>query len=309
MEIKAYGNKKGLGIFIIVSFVSSLTLQAAGTSSAQFLKMGAGARAAAMGEAFTSVADDATSTYWNPAGLPAMQDSQISVMHNSHLEGSQYQHVSAGIKREAIGFGVFIQRLDFGSIEKYSAANAREGNFEAGSIAGGFSVGKVINAGLNFGVTGKFIEESIESEKATTFAGDFGLLIKREKFNLGLSLLHVGPGMKFVNESASLPQTMKAGISTKLREGKLLLSGELSKPKDSGMAYHAGAELVLNKSISTRAGFKATSDEAASLGGLSGISGGLGIKVGRIQLDYAVVPFGDLGMSQKVSLLFHFSQN
>ena len=42
---------------------------ARGTTAAQFLKLGAGARAVAMGEAFSAVADDASALYWNPAAL------------------------------------------------------------------------------------------------------------------------------------------------------------------------------------------------------------------------------------------------
>src|SRR4029077_8125627 len=40
-----------------------------GTSGAQFLKIGPGARPVGMGEAFTGVPDDIHAIYWNPAGL------------------------------------------------------------------------------------------------------------------------------------------------------------------------------------------------------------------------------------------------
>jgi hypothetical protein len=53
---------------ILVSGVSQLY---AGVSDAAvlFLRIAAGARAAGMGEAFVAIADDATATHWNPAGL------------------------------------------------------------------------------------------------------------------------------------------------------------------------------------------------------------------------------------------------
>ena len=38
-----------------------------GTTTAQFLKIEAGARAIAMGGAFVSVADDVSAIYWHPA--------------------------------------------------------------------------------------------------------------------------------------------------------------------------------------------------------------------------------------------------
>ena len=39
------------------------------TNAISFLSLGTGARAIAMGRAFTAIADDATAVYWNPAGL------------------------------------------------------------------------------------------------------------------------------------------------------------------------------------------------------------------------------------------------
>jgi hypothetical protein len=66
--------KKRLGIIFIITLLMSLSAQCyADVSSAAvlFLRIAAGARAAGMGEAFVAVADDATATHWNPAGLGA----------------------------------------------------------------------------------------------------------------------------------------------------------------------------------------------------------------------------------------------
>ncbi|MGH2574171.1 MAG: UPF0164 family protein, partial [Ignavibacteria bacterium] len=57
--------------------------QRAGTSSMQFLKIGVGGRATAMGESFVAVANDISALYWNPAGL--VQFNEIGV-HFSHSE-------------------------------------------------------------------------------------------------------------------------------------------------------------------------------------------------------------------------------
>jgi hypothetical protein len=61
-------------LIILVAFallLSSASQLNAGVSDAAvlFLRIAAGARAAGMGEAFVAVADDATTTHWNPAGL------------------------------------------------------------------------------------------------------------------------------------------------------------------------------------------------------------------------------------------------
>ncbi|MFA7073781.1 MAG: hypothetical protein WC234_01170 [Endomicrobiaceae bacterium] len=52
----------------------------AGTDAAAFLKKSVGAKAIAMGGAFTSIADDTTAIYWNPAGLAKTQMYSVSAM-------------------------------------------------------------------------------------------------------------------------------------------------------------------------------------------------------------------------------------
>src|SRR3989338_7819277 len=79
--------------------------QAAGTSAAQFLKMGAGARAAAMGGAFSAVADDVTAGYLNPAGFSQLSAPEISVMHNEGLVNTNYQYLAAAMPYNNSTFG------------------------------------------------------------------------------------------------------------------------------------------------------------------------------------------------------------
>jgi long-subunit fatty acid transport protein len=56
--------------------------QRAGISTAQFLKIGVGGRAAALGESFIAISDDASALYWNPAGLAQFDKNQLIISHN-----------------------------------------------------------------------------------------------------------------------------------------------------------------------------------------------------------------------------------
>src|SRR6202142_2086172 len=62
-----------------------------GTSGAEFLKIGPGARPAGMGEAFTGVADDIHAIYWNPAGLGTLKTAEITGMHMQYFQSIQYE--------------------------------------------------------------------------------------------------------------------------------------------------------------------------------------------------------------------------
>ena len=61
--------------------------QRAGISSLQFLKIGVGGRASAMGDAFIAIADDASALYWNPAGLVFAKQNEVMFSHNSWAVG------------------------------------------------------------------------------------------------------------------------------------------------------------------------------------------------------------------------------
>ncbi len=76
-------NRSHLIGFLLPVFL--LTLSASPCSgdkfAAEFLRLGVGARALGMGEAFVAVADDASAPYWNPAGLAYLDSRQVLFMH------------------------------------------------------------------------------------------------------------------------------------------------------------------------------------------------------------------------------------
>lgn len=303
---KTYVSQALIGV---VFFGLNAAVQAAGTSSAQFLKLGAGARAAGMGDAYSSVADDANATYWNPAGLAQVQNKELSFMHNSYLQDTQYQYASGVIPFRTSGLGMFIQRLDLGTIDRYSAADTKDGSFTAGSMAAGVGVGMKVREDLMVGFNVKYIQESIENESATSFAGDIGALYRRNGTTLGASVQHLGPGMKMVKDSYALPLTIRAGASRRFFEDRLLTAVEVSKPNDNSASFHIGAEYELNKIISVRGGYRTTPGNSLDVDGLTDITGGMGVTLNQFSLDYAISPFGDLGMAHRISLRVRFSQN
>jgi hypothetical protein len=55
--------------------------------AAEFLKVGVGARAMGMGGSFVSLSNDASATYWNPAGLVQIGSTEALLMHASQFGG------------------------------------------------------------------------------------------------------------------------------------------------------------------------------------------------------------------------------
>src|SRR6266487_6212781 len=106
------------------------TRNAEGTTAANFLKLGVGARALAMGEAYSAVADDANALYWNPAGLTRIYHAEATFMHAAYLANSFYDYAAYGThlgKHGALGAGV--QYFSAGRITQTDVTGNDVGDF------------------------------------------------------------------------------------------------------------------------------------------------------------------------------------
>jgi hypothetical protein len=299
---------KKMILILTLGLMSARIAGAEGTSAASFLKMGAGARAAAMGESFVAIANDATATYWNPAGVARIEEIQVSAMQNTHVEDTSYQHLAAVKPFGRFGVGLSAARMNYGSIDRYTAIGAKDGSFTASSLAAGVTLAGRVGDDIFIGGTLKMIQESIENVSGTGMAADLGFLYDVNGYTIGASAQNIGPAMKMVQESFALPMTIRMGVSTTVLDKKMLVSGGFSKANDSAIALQTGLEYSLASFFKIRGGYKLTSG-ASDLGGLVGITGGFGVEFNRFNLDYSVTPFGDLGLSHRVSLMFRFAPN
>ncbi|HDQ44996.1 MAG TPA: PorV/PorQ family protein [bacterium] len=81
---------KGRVILVVFYFLISgntVTGLTVGKYAGDFMAVGVGARALALGGAFTAVADDISAGYWNPAGLSRLSHVQVMMMHAERFGG------------------------------------------------------------------------------------------------------------------------------------------------------------------------------------------------------------------------------
>ena len=106
-------------VFLLFSFgiIFSQTVTKTGTTAGQFLKIGIGARALAMGSAFSSVSNDATSLYWNPAGLSRLKKNEIILDHQDWVLDVDLDFVGASFQTPFGTIGAAVSAMHMGEME------------------------------------------------------------------------------------------------------------------------------------------------------------------------------------------------
>ncbi|MBI4063609.1 MAG: PorV/PorQ family protein [Elusimicrobia bacterium] len=294
-----------------ISYILNPCFASNGTTSAQFLSLGAGARSVAMGELGAAVIADPNAAYWNPAGLAQMRDPEISLMHNNHFEDITHQYAAYA---QPFGWGtpaLSLTRLAVAPFDSYNASGQKIGTVKSQDWSLGASVGRALNSNISLGLGAKWIQETLGPATAKTAAGDFGILWKpsaslfqgAQKVTAGLSYSNLGPGLKFDTERFDLPQTLRLGLSfnEEFKRRPVILALEGAVPKNEDARVSVGAEAGLTEMIFLRAGYRFSQDIG------SGLRLGFGFHMGGLTLDYAWTGFGDLGASHRVGLKLNFA--
>jgi len=305
---------------------ASARSSAAGTSGAQFLKLGAGARAGAMADAFTAIADDAFAAYYNPAGLARMQRPQLGGAHSALFQGVSYQSLAFVVPfgrdegRERVetqgnkhALGLSIYYLGVGDIERRTGdSTLPAGTFNAADSAYALSYSYAPNDVLSLGFTGKYIHESIDSFSGSAMAADLGVLYlvnpHREKpITLAASIRNIGNRIGYVSsEKDPLPTTVVVAAAAALTKG-FIMDVDLGKARDSDVYAALGMEgrheLTEGVTGALRAGYTSSRRDN---GGLAGVTAGGGLAFQKASVDFAWIPFGSLGDAFRFSLLVKF---
>jgi len=277
-----------------------------GATAANFLKVGIGARPAGMGEAFCALADDINATYWNPAGLAQIKEFQLTAIHKNWFEDINGGYLGYLEPSNRGAVGVSMTYLDEGEMQEIKKDSTRGGTFKAQDIGVTVSFAQAIKEPLLIGANLKYIQQKIAEASGIGFAADAGLIYKlTEYLNLGMVVQNIGPKIKFVKEGFPLPLTLKTGLAYKNKGINLAL--DVNKPIDNDPLVCLGVESKIGHIIALRLGYKyQTKDQKLDLykSAPVGLSAGLGLEFGQTYfLDYAYVPYGDLGETHRIAFV------
>jgi len=270
--------------FILIFLLGIMTIGNTqdGGSAGSFLRIGAGVRSFGFGGAYTAISNDASATYWNPAGLTQIESTQL-LISNSKMSLDRNYTFAAIVSSFGLG------KIAFSHIN-YSVGNIEQRN-ENGDLIGDFSISRTayflsyglkIFESLSFGINGKLIRSKILDYQASGFGFDTGVLIKPIKqLAIGFVVQNINTEINWnINSSTreKIPVIFRTGIAIQPPQIPLIFSFDYEKGEKTKGQFHIGSELNF-EGLSIRTGL-----DDGDLAFSAGIP--LDLSFANLQFDY-----------------------
>uniref|UniRef100_A0A7V3PU92 PorV/PorQ family protein n=1 Tax=candidate division WOR-3 bacterium TaxID=2052148 RepID=A0A7V3PU92_UNCW3 len=316
--------KTGLKIGVISLLLASVamfsTAQAAfskvATTGANFLKISVG-RASGMGDAFTALADDASATWFNPAGLAHIKR-QAQMNHANWFADLNHDYLTVVLPVTNFGtLGIWANALTMGEIEQTTVDDPKtpvcedEGTgltISANDLAFGLSYARIITDKLSIGLTVKGVQQTIWDMGASGIGIDFGLFYNTgfKSLRLGAAITNFGTQLAFSGPHldynfywpdsgptqlqgsykttpSPLPTAFRFGVAMDLLQcapNRLTAAIDIVHPSDINETVNIGLEYGLSEILFLRGGYILNVDQnyQEKLGYLTGLCAGIGVK-------------------------------
>lgn len=274
---------------------ASILVALAQPARAWFESDAAGARAAALGDAFVSVADDASALYWNPAGLVQMPRHEI-------LLSSDRIAPVAGVH---VDFAAAAAHVSFATVGVAWRHLGVDGAVSEDWLAVGIArtwIRRSLGAFISTGLTVAMARVGLDSppsvpglhDSDTGFAVNAGALLQPiPNVTAGVVVRHIGQpefDLQEGGETTRLDAEVDWGLSLRWREDARLHVARVRTA--SGFSRtRVGAEIQVAGPLALRCG---ASRDAWT--------GGIALTLERVTLDWAYRADADLGATSQVGL-------
>lgn len=290
-----------------------------------------GARASAMGEAFTALGGDPSVLFWNPGALGMIKGKSVFLNQTRWIADIQ---INAGAASYNMGnwgvIGVSIAAVQWGDFHGTRRAATSSGYIETGTFSPtdwsvGIAYARQVSNQFSFGGHIKYAHENLGSTLEGTMDDpkkytaemdiivlDFGTLYYTgyKDLRIGMSLQNFSQEKAYRVESYPLPLTFKFGmamdIMTLIQESDqhgFTVSIDAIHPRDYTERLHFGGEYNFQNKLFLRAGYKTNYDEQNfSFGG--GLK--LNVQNMKVGLNYSMLNFAHFDSVHMFSFDFEF---
>jgi hypothetical protein len=312
-----------LALLLALAVPGLLKAEGAGTSGADFMKIGVGARPVGMGGAFSALATDSNAVQWNPAGLALVERYEASLMHMAYLADINYEALSlSGPINRLSGWGASVNYLwqpPFDSTKNSFGApqqTAATGYDLALGLSYGYNLGNYRTTDFNIsnisaGGSVKLIQRSLSDKTASALYGDLAVMAEvLEGLRVAFVLQNFGTTVTFVNVADAPPTNSRLGLGWDYKindANRIVLAYDLNHPLDFSNPDYVrwrqslGAEYWLFNALALRGGYEFGQDLASA-------SAGAGFHYGSLGVDYAFVPYASAGYTHRISLSYQFGE-
>ncbi len=319
-----------LCLFATVSFsqglLPKLGEQRAGTAAVTFLKIGVGARATALGGAYSALAQDATASYWNPAGLVQSSRNEVVLSHLDWLVDVDFEYaayVHQITKNIALsGYVGFLHLADMPVTTEFHPYGNGE-YFSYSDLLAGLSMALKMTDRFSFGVSLKYVREDLADLYMDGLLVDFGtyywtgfktLRIAATVRNFGTDFQPNGTYIRreangeseAEYESFSAPAIFTLGAAMDVYSiNSHVFTGavQMNHPMDDSENFVIGLEYSWKNMFALRSGYRGNDEENRWTFG----AGAHFMLYGKkLKIDYSYADFESFVMTQQITFGFEF---
>jgi len=295
-----------LAVTLLAAAPARAGIEDAGTTAANFLSLGAGARTLAMGGAVLGLGDDAGAAAWNAAALGWVDGTDAALAH-AQLPGGSLQEwgtVGARIGGSATRWALTGLYQGDGSFQGLDATGNPTGDFSVSSVAVGATLAQSLGGFASLGVGTKLVHDKIASVSGTGVTFDAGLMLRAGGFGIGFAAQNVGGKMSYSGTRYPFPTSYGVGLGYTHPGSGIRLAVDANLPN----AYHpdvrSGIEWIYRGTLALRAGYRQELGSTADP--LTGPTFGLGAHYGGMWFDYGYLIPSEGSGQHRMGLRFHF---
>ena len=290
----------------------------------QFLRMGAGARALAMGNAYSAVDGDIFSYYYNPAGLSSMTNRQLAISFRYLAMDRYFKDIVFGTKiGPDASFALSWINAGTNDIMGRDLNGRPTGSLSDSRNSFAVTFSKQFHPRISAGINAKVSVWKLADEDARAVGLDAGVLVRpingltasfvirdlNSRFTWNSSyweqLMGSIDGQPLEKED-EIPLYYTAGVAYKMLQDKLMVSSTLEFLEDNPLGINLGTSYILSPRFTARAGVYnyTSSDEVDS----KSLTAGFSVQVtGSVGFDYAFLSGGVDGNSVHcISLIMNY---
>ena len=303
-------------IILASLLIASTAMQAQQATIFPFLRGTMSARSAALAGSTVSMTGDLSTIVMNPAALATLKGQRVAGTFIKHVLDINSGYAVFGDHINDVGsYGVTASFTSYGSFERTDADGNMMGDFGASDLAIAASFSRNLDTLITYGFTVKFLHGTIDDQTSTAMALDAGMLIQipDSRVNVGFALLNAGAQLStFDGVADRLPIDLRLGVNHRLKGLPLLVNFSLNHLTDDVdsffdrfLNFSVGGELYIGDYVQARLGYDNATRNLSGVNvatQLTGVSGGVGVHLENLDIDYALSSMGSSALLHRVSV-------